>query len=68
VAPPDEAPLAGAIDSPRGSAGAHHCGLTVVDMNTIKIVAPALTAGKYSIILTDSDGEAASLNASFTAN
>jgi hypothetical protein len=42
--------------------------VTVGDMNTLKIVAPALTAGKYSMILTNPDGDAASLHASVSAN
>jgi IPT/TIG domain-containing protein len=42
--------------------------VTFVDMNTLKIAAPALNAGKYRITVTNSDGETTSLDASFTAN
>jgi hypothetical protein len=39
--------------------------VTFVDMNTLKVVTPALSAGKYRIVVTNPDGETASLDASF---
>ncbi len=48
--------------------GGKSAAVTLVDMNTLKIVTPALNPGKYGIVITNSDGEAASLDASFIAN
>jgi hypothetical protein len=37
-------------------------------MNALKVVMPALNPGKYGMVITNSGGEAASLDASFIAN
>jgi len=37
-------------------------------VNTLKIVTPALNAGKYRIAVTNPDVETTSLDAGFTAN
>jgi hypothetical protein len=37
-------------------------------MNTMKMVRPALHPGKYGIVVTNPDGETASVDASSTAN
>jgi hypothetical protein len=42
--------------------------VTLVDMNTLKIGTPALSAGPQNIIVTNSDGESVSWDAAFTAN
>jgi hypothetical protein len=41
---------------------------TFVDMNTLKITTPVLTAGAQSITITNPDGKSVSLNAAFTPN
>jgi hypothetical protein len=38
------------------------------DMNTLTVVAPAVAAGPQQIVITNSDGEFAALDAGFTAN
>jgi len=48
--------------------GGKSAAVTLVDMNTLKIVTPALNPGKYGMVISNSDGEAASLDASFIAN
>jgi len=48
--------------------GGKSAAVTLIDMNTLRIVAPALNPGKYGIVISNSDGEAASLDTSFTAN
>src|SRR6266849_2932100 len=48
--------------------GGKSAAVTLVDMNTLKIITPALNAGKYGMVISNCDGEAASLNASFIAN
>jgi hypothetical protein len=50
------------------SIGGKSAVVTLVDINTPKIVTFALNPGKYGIAITNSDGEAASLDASFIAN
>lgn len=41
---------------------------TFVDENTLKIITPVLSIGAQSIAITNSDGESASWDATFTAN
>jgi len=41
---------------------------TLVDMNTVKIITPALNVGKHAITIINTDGETTSLDAGFTAN
>ncbi len=48
--------------------GGKSAAVTLVDMNTLKIIRPALNPGKYGMVISNCDGEAASLNASFIAN
>jgi hypothetical protein len=48
--------------------GGKSAAVTLDDMDTLKIVTPALNPGKYGIVISDSEGETASLDASFTAN
>jgi len=43
-------------------------GVTLVDKNTLTVTTPALTAGPQRIMVTNADGESASLDAAFTAN
>src|ERR1700747_3074032 len=42
--------------------------VTFVDMNNLKIVTPALNAGKYRTAVSNPDGETTSLDAGFTAS
>jgi hypothetical protein len=48
--------------------GGKSAAVTLVDMNTVKIVTLARNPGKYGIVITNSDCEAASRDASFIAN
>jgi hypothetical protein len=40
----------------------------VVDMNTLKVVAPALPCGARRIVITNPDGEAVPVDTAFIAN
>ncbi|MBZ5702530.1 MAG: IPT/TIG domain-containing protein [Acidobacteriia bacterium] len=42
--------------------------VTLVDMNTLTVTAPALHPGPRQLVVTNADGESASLDAAFTAN
>jgi hypothetical protein len=77
IAPASGSSSGGATLTVRGSGfqtgatatiGSKSVAVTFVDMNTLKIVAPALNAGKYRIAVTNPDGETTALDASFTAN
>ena len=48
--------------------GGKSVAVRLIDMNTLKVVTPALTAGKYAAAITNPDGETVSLDASFSAN
>jgi len=50
------------------SIGGKSTAVTFVDMNTIKITTPALSAGAQRVIITNPDGESTSLDAAFSAN
>jgi hypothetical protein len=41
---------------------------SVKDMNTVTVVAPALSPGTQQVVITNPDGESVSLDAAFTAN
>lgn len=41
---------------------------TFIDMNTLSVTAPVLTAGPQQVVITNPDGESATLDAAFTAN
>jgi hypothetical protein len=42
--------------------------VTFVDMSALKVTTPALSAGKYGIVITNPGGEMYSPDACFTAN
>jgi hypothetical protein len=42
--------------------------VTLVDMNTLKVTKPALSTGKYGIVITNPDGETYSLDGCLTIN
>jgi hypothetical protein len=48
--------------------GGKSVAVTFVDMNTIRVITPAVGAGKYRVAITNSDGETTGLDAGFTAN
>jgi hypothetical protein len=60
--------VAAALRLASASIGCKSAVMTLVDMNTLKMVTPALNPGKYGIAITNSDGQAASLDAYFIAD
>lgn len=52
----------------QGTIGGKPAALTFVDMNTLTLVSPALSAGPQQIVLTNPDGETVSRDAAFLSN
>lgn len=50
------------------SVGAAAATVTFVDMNTLRLTTPAMTAGPQRIVVSNPDGETAAADAAFTAN
>jgi hypothetical protein len=50
------------------SIGGKSANATLVDMNTVTVVSPALTSGPQQLILSNPNGESASLDAAVIAN
>jgi len=51
-----------------GSIGGKTATVMFVDMNTVKIITPALPAGAQRVLVSNPDAESASLDAAFTVN
>jgi hypothetical protein len=50
------------------SIGGKSAAMTFVDMNTLNVVTPAMTAGAQRVTITNPDGEGVTFDAAFTAN
>jgi hypothetical protein len=77
ISPASAPALGGAMLTIRGSGfqsaatvtiGGKSAATTLVDMNTLTVTTPPLTAGPQQIIITNPNGDSYSLDAAFTAN